>query len=102
MGTVGTIANMTAAMTAISRSAAVRIRGSYNLSIWGVFVATGRLERSFDGGTTWIPVSKDSSGADASFTAPCGITGYEPEDGVLYSFNCSAYTSGTMNVRISQ
>ena len=89
---------------ATGRSAAphARVRGTYNVSVWGVFSGTVRLERSFDGGTTWIPVSRDSSGNDASFTAPCGITGFEPEDGVLYSMNCTAYVSGTINFRISQ
>lgn len=98
----GSIAKSVSALASQTRGTPVQIRGAYNFSISGVFVGTVRLERSFDGGGTWIPVSKDSSGADASYTAPCGVTGFEPEDGVLYSANCTAYTSGTANCRISQ
>lgn len=100
----GPIANYTGTLASVTRSAAPfpKIRGAYNFSLWGTFSATARLVRSFDGGTTWIPVSKDSSGADASFTAPCGVTGVEPEDGVIYAVECTTFVSGTINYRISQ
>lgn len=98
----GAIAAGAGQLTSAAGGTPARIRGAYNFSLWGTFVATVRLERSFDGGATWIPVSKDSSGADASFTAPCGVTGAEPEDGVLYRANCTAFTSGTINYRVSQ
>ncbi len=74
----------------------------FNAALWGTFVATVRLEKSFDGGTTWLPVSKDASGSAASYTAPCALGVYEPEHNVIYSWNCTSYISGTINYRISQ
>lgn len=74
----------------------------FNIAIWGTFVATLQLEKSFDGGTTWLPVSKDSSGSVATYTSAVNLGIYEPEKDVLYSWNCTAYTSGTVNYRISQ
>jgi len=72
-----------------------------NASVWGTFTATLQLERSFDGGTTWIPVSRDVVGTAAVFTAPFTTQITETESGVLYRFNCTAYTSGTANFRLS-
>ena len=66
----------------------------FNVSVWGTFVGTVQLQRSFDGGTTWIPT--------ASYTAVDSDIGEEPEDSVLYRFECTAYTSGTINYRLSQ
>ena len=69
--------------------------------ITGTFVATLQLERSFDGGTTYAPLSGSTIGTTATFTAPTTFVGNETERGVLYRVNCTAYTSGTANVRIS-
>ena len=67
------------------------------------FAATVQLERSFDGGSTWIVCNAGSLGALAQWTAgPVSLTFGEPEKNVLYRFNCTAYTSGTINYRISQ
>jgi hypothetical protein len=74
---------------------------SFNLSIWGTFVGTVALERSFDGGTTWLNCTK-TDGTANSFTAAASVVCEEPEPGVLYRLNCSAYTSGTINWRLSQ
>jgi hypothetical protein len=73
-----------------------------NAAIWGTFIATLVLEKSFDGGDTYIPISKDSSGTANSYNAPIALGVYEPEHNVLYRWNCVAYTSGTVNYRISQ
>lgn len=54
------------------------------------YTATINLERSFDGGSTWIHIG----------AAPLDIS--EAEACVLYRLNCTAYTSGTINYRISQ
>jgi hypothetical protein len=66
---------------------------------------TVNLERSFDGGATWI-VCNIGSGTLAQWTggtvAPVSITFGEPEKNVLYRFNAIAYTSGTINYRVSQ
>ncbi len=74
----------------------------FNAALWGTFVATIQLEKSFNGGDDWIVVSKDASGNPASYTESVALGVYEPEVNVLYRWNCTAYTSGTINYRISQ
>jgi hypothetical protein len=67
------------------------------------FSATIQLERSFDGGSTFIACNLGTAGTIASWTAgPISFTFGEPERQTLYRFNCLAYTSGTINYRISQ
>lgn len=73
----------------------------FNWSIWGTFVGTVVLEKSFDNGTTWIQAF-DQNGNALSTTAPKTIIVEEPEDGVLYRARCSAFTSGTINYRMSR
>jgi hypothetical protein len=75
---------------------------TFNISIWGTFTGTIDLERSFDDGSTWLKCSRDSAGTSASFTAAASVVVEEPEAGVLYRLNCTAYTSGTINYRLSQ
>ena len=63
---------------------------------------TVQLERSFDGGKTFI-VCNIGTGTLAQFTAgtPVSTVLSEPESGVLYRFNCTAYASGVINYRLS-
>ena len=75
--------------------------GQFNVSLSGTFVATVALERSFDG-TNWFTCSRDSAGTAASWTAPMSVVVEEPEAGVLYRLNCTAFTSGTVTYRMSQ
>ncbi len=77
------------------------VQGTFNVAITGTFVATVQLERSFDGGTTYAPLSGSTIGTTITFTTPTTFIGNETERGVLYRVNCTAYTSGTANVRIS-
>lgn len=74
--------------------------GRFNGSVWGTFVGTVRFERSFDNGVTWLPATQ--AGSPVTFTAPFTEVLIEPEADVLYRLNCTAYTSGTINYRISQ
>lgn len=90
------------AFTATGQSAGVLIRGKFNLALWGTFVASLALERSFDGGTTWLNCSLDAAGSPNTLTVPVALIAEEPEPGVLYRLNCSSHTSGTVNWRISQ
>lgn len=93
----GTLGSATAGNTILAPT-----NGSVlNVSIWGTFSATAQLERSFDGGSTWLPVSRDIVGAAAVFTAAFSLQVRETEAGVLYRINCTAYTSGTINYRLS-
>ena len=67
------------------------------------FSATVQVERSFDGGSTWVVCNSGGGGSLAQFTAgtPVSLSFGEPEKGMLYRVNCITYTSGTINYRIS-
>lgn len=68
--------------------------GNFNFSIWGTFVATVTVQRSFDGGTTWLDCD--------SFSTPGEWFGTEGE-GSLYRVGIKAtdYTSGTASIRMA-
>lgn len=71
--------------------------------------ATVALEKSYDGGFTWIPASVPGTvGTPIIFvlgttlTQPVSIRMGEPEKGVYWRLNCRNYTAGgTVNYRIS-
>jgi hypothetical protein len=65
------------------------------------FSGTIQLERSFDGGHTWIPCYIWQGGAQLKWTGAISTELMEPEKSVLYRLNCIAFTSGTINYRIS-
>jgi len=89
-------------MSAAGASQAVQMEKDFNAAVWGTFVGTMVLERSFDEGANWLPCSLNTSGDNAQYTVPASLTVFEPEGGVRYRWRCSAYTSGTINYRISQ
>src|SRR5262249_17311740 len=93
---------LTGSFAGTGAGSSIAFRDSFNASIWGVFVGTVVIEKSYDNGSSWSAVSKDPSGAAASYTAPASVVVTEPELGILYRLNCSAYTSGTINWRLSQ
>lgn len=73
-----------------------------------VFTGTVQIERSFDGGSTFI-LCNIGAGTLAQFNAgtPVSLTFGEPEKNILYRINCIAYGSGEgsfnpINYRISQ
>lgn len=96
------VALLTGAFTGTGQSQAVELFGGFNLTLSGTFVGTVRLRRSFDNGATWFPVSRDTAGNEASYTAPASLVANEPENGVLYQLECTAFTSGTINYRLSR
>lgn len=67
------------------------------------FSATLNIERSFDGGSTWLICNIGGAGTIAQYTAgtPVSLVLGEPEQLVLYRINVIAYTSGTVNYRLS-
>lgn len=69
-----------------------------------VYSATVQLERSFDGGSTWLVANVGGSGVLAQWATgtPVAVTFGEPEKQVLYRLNTIAYASGTINYRLSE
>lgn len=92
---------LTGTFGSAAAGAEIIIDGDFNISLWGTFVATVLVEKSYDG-STWIGVSRDAAGTAASYTAPASVVLREPETNVRYRLRCGAYTSGTVNWRISQ
>lgn len=71
------------------------VAGQFDISISGTWVGTVTIQRSFDGGTTWVDV--------ATFTSNVETTGIEPGGGGLpwrIGMKNGAYTSGTAVVRL--
>lgn len=100
------------AFAATGVSAPFMFWGPFNVVLYGAggpngnWTGTVRLERSFDGGLTWVVCGIGGSGTQAIWTsagtgADISVVAAEPERGVLYRLNCSAYTAGTINYRMS-
>lgn len=87
--------------TGVSDSAAFFV-GGINVVVWGTFSGAVQIERSFDGGATWLVLDQDLTGTDLTFTAPRGCIVEEVESAVLYRANCTTLASGTLNVRLRQ
>lgn len=94
--------NTTALAALNATTAQMPFIGLFNFTITGTFVGTVELQRSFDSGVTYVPVSKGSSGNAADYTTPASLVVLEPEPGILYRAIMLAYTSGTATVRLSQ
>jgi hypothetical protein len=99
-GTLTAVANGSAFMP--ETAADLRALISFNVALWGTFVATVILEKSFDNGVTYVPVLRPGGNTAVSYSAPSAEVIGEPEDGVLYRLRCTAYTSGTVNYRLSK
>lgn len=96
------LALLSGSFSGTGQSSSVLIKGRANLTMGGS--ATVKVEKSYDSGTTWFDVSADSLGTLASYVmsaAEVSVVIDEPEDGILYRLNCTAYTSAT-TYRISQ
>jgi len=82
--------------------------GSFMFMLSGTFVGTVVAEVSFDGGTTWIPLTLPWTATAVSLTAPLALVLYLAADvcdgkvPVQVRARCSAYTSGTITWRIAQ
>lgn len=71
----------------------------FNVSLWGTFVGSVQLERTFDNGANWLPITADGTQLYV-WTAPASESASDPEQQPVYRLNCTAYTSGTVNYRI--
>lgn len=103
----GTMQNIvTGQLAATGRSSPINAFGTLNISMWAAdpnapVTANVVPERSFDGGTTWLPVTDLDRGiAFADF--PMSTKLIEGEPGVLYSLNCTAFSGGIINYRLSR
>jgi hypothetical protein len=83
--------------TAVGNGAAVGVQGAFNVHLWGTFTATVIVERSIDGGATWLPLSWDAFGTPNAYSAPVSLIVEEPGGGMLHRLRCSSYTSGAVN-----
>lgn len=102
------MANVTGSFTATGQSGSLVpaigrrdiVAGNFNVSVYGTFVGSVQLERSFDN-TNWLPITANGTQL-YKWTAPASENAQETEEGVLYRLNCTAYTSGTISYRLSQ
>lgn len=74
--------------------------GRFNLEIAGTFTGAAVVERSFDGGTTAVPLT--SLGAPVQFAGPSSEVLEAPEEGVLYRIRAATLSAGTIQARLSQ
>lgn len=93
---------VTGTFTGTGNSATFAAKGKISVLIDGGN-AVVEIQRSFDKGATWYPISRDSEGNPASYNPnTLGFNGFidEPEFGILYRLACITYTSGTVTYRI--
>lgn len=90
----------TGTFAAAGTGAPVGMSGPFNVWLWGTFVGSVQLERSFNGGVNWFVCTR--GGVPVVYTAAVTDVLTEPEAGILYRWNCTQLTSGTVNWRISQ
>ncbi len=86
-----------------SNTSFIPMRGVFNAVLSGTWAgATMQLQKSFDGGATFVPATVDATGTSASYTTNVAIVVYEPESVVYYRWQpVIALSSGTVAWRIS-
>jgi hypothetical protein len=75
----------------------------FNVSVQGTFVATCQLERQIN--SIWQPLTVSASGSVVQlykWSSPASEIVVEPEFGIPYRINCTAYTSGAIPYKVSQ
>lgn len=106
VGSVGSLTTITIAGLSTTQIAAIAT-GTDAAALFepAVPTATVRLERSFDGGVTWITCGI-GAGLPATFDlnalgGAVSIVVNEVERGCAYRLNCTAYSSGAIQYRMS-
>ena len=97
--TSGTLS--TGDLSATGSSTGVVFLGGFNFTLTGTWVGVVALERSFDGGTTWVNANTDSIGTPSAYTGNCSVIVWEIESMVFYRATFTR-TSGTVTYRLSQ
>jgi hypothetical protein len=86
-------------------SAANVLGGTDNGAAYGTVAVSGtvQLEKSYDGGYTWVAAGVGGAGQQAIYVNVAGFSTAwtEVEKGVLYRLNATAWVSGTLNYRFS-
>ena len=67
----------------------------FNISVSGTYAGTIQIQRSFDQGVTWLNVLELTANQEVERRVD------DPEVGVYWRLECTAYTSGTATYRIS-
>ena len=91
----------TGSLTSVSAVGGIMMLGTFNATLSGTWVGTMQLQRSFDGGNTYVPCGIDAAGDQANYTSNVSLTLTENEPGVYYQWACTAFTSGTIITRLS-
>lgn len=76
--------------------------GTFNVELQIAGTLTAALQRSFDGGTTYVSVAQSADGTAATYSASTSLSLFEPEEGVYWRVNVISYTSGSCIYRVSQ
>lgn len=95
--------------TATGVSPCFAVWGNFNIFIYGSggpngnWVGSVQLERSTNAGVAWVVAGVGGAGQAIYSTSntDVSIEAFEPEAGVIYRLHCTAYTSGTINYRMS-
>lgn len=78
-------------------SDSLEVKGFWTFSTHGTWTGNISIERSFDGGTTWIPYRTYTSSNDSNVST----SGEEDDDGVFYRIKMEGYEqSGTGTLRL--
>ena len=93
---------LTGTLSAPGQSAGQTFRGDFNVTLVETGgSATCGIDRSFDGGTSWVPTTLLDQPLTLTTSSAISTTLNEPEAGVLRRLNCSAVT-GSLAYRLSQ
>jgi hypothetical protein len=95
--------NLTAASGTASVTNPVRVNSGISINVSGTFVGTVQFQRATTASGTFQPLAADNFGTALEFTAPSGDLLVVPsanEDDAVIRAVCTAYTSGTIVVRI--
>lgn len=95
--------SLTTASGAGSTTTGSFILGDFNVSVFGTFTATVQLQKSFNGGSSWLSSINRHTGLVTSWTGGSigTVVVSEPEPGTMYRLICTAYTSGTASTRVA-
>ncbi|WP_164867986.1 hypothetical protein [Rhodovarius crocodyli] len=97
------VANVvTGALTSggLTGDAFIPLAPDFNISIWGNWTGSIALERSLDGGATWLPYTY-SDGTAVAWSLNISTSWAEPEAAIRYRLRAGNIT-GTANWRLSQ